>query len=124
MTRLIKLLEPRWRFTRNLGADFWNQFTRRLSSSNLPIGKFLSVVKPRCQSFTRTEKLRATYRADVLCYDSVILELKALGKLGDVETAQVSELFESWRTPKGLLINFGTRSLQHQRFVWSHEKSA
>ena len=39
--------------------------------------------------FYKGRKLRATYRADVLCYDSVILELKALGKLGDVETAQV-----------------------------------
>ncbi|MFZ0502678.1 MAG: GxxExxY protein [Chthoniobacterales bacterium] len=24
---------------------------------------------------------------------------------------------------RGLLINFGNRSLQHQRFVWSHEVS-
>jgi GxxExxY protein len=66
-------------------------------------------------------KLRATYRADVLCYDSVILELKALGKLGDVETAQVLNYLKAGRHERGLLINFGTRSLQHQRFVWSHE---
>jgi GxxExxY protein len=39
--------------------------------------------------FYKGQKLRAKYRADVLCYDSVILELKALGKLGDVETAQI-----------------------------------
>ena len=26
-----------------------------------------------------------------------------------------------WTTERGLLINFGTRSLQHHRFVWSHE---
>ena len=73
--------------------------------------------------FYKGRKLRATYRADAVCYDSVILELKALGKLGDVETAQVLNYLKAGRHERGLLINFGTRSLQHQRFVWSHEAS-
>jgi len=71
--------------------------------------------------FYKGRKLRATYRADVLCYASVILELKALAKVGDVETAQVLNYLKASRQQRGLLINFGTRSLQHQRFVWSHE---
>jgi GxxExxY protein len=73
--------------------------------------------------FYKGRKLRATYRADVICYDSVILELKALGKVGDVETAQVLNYLKAGGHERGLLINFGTRSLQHQRFVWSHEAS-
>ena len=71
--------------------------------------------------FYKGRKLRATYRADVLCYASVILELKALAKVGDVETAQVLNYLKASRQQRGLLINFGTRSLQHQRFVSSHE---
>jgi GxxExxY protein len=74
--------------------------------------------------FYKGRKLRATYRADVLCYDSVILELKALGKVGDVEMAQVLNYLKASRQQRGLLINFGTRSLQHQRFVWSHEATS
>ena len=74
--------------------------------------------------FYKGRKLRATYRADVLCYDSVILELKALGKVGDVEIAQVLNYLKASRQQRGLLINFGTRSLQHQRFVWSHEATS
>ena len=74
--------------------------------------------------FYKGRKLRATYRADVLCYDSVILELKALGKVGDVEIAQVLNYLKASRQQRGLLINFGTRSLQHQRFVWSHEAAS
>jgi GxxExxY protein len=73
--------------------------------------------------FYKGQKLRATCRADLLCYDSVILELKALGKLGDLETAQVLNYLKAGRYERGLLINFGTRSLQQQRFVWSHEAS-
>jgi GxxExxY protein len=74
--------------------------------------------------FYKGRKLRAAYRADVLCYDSVILELKALGKVGDVEIAQILNYLKASRQERGLLINFGTRSLQHQRFVWSHEATS
>ncbi len=41
MTKLIKLLERRWRFTKNLDADFLNQCTRRLLNSNLPLERNL-----------------------------------------------------------------------------------
>jgi len=71
--------------------------------------------------FYKGRKLQSSYRADVLCYDSVIVELKALGKLGDVETAQVLNYLKAGRCERGLLINFGTRSLQHERFVWSSQ---
>ena len=74
--------------------------------------------------FYKGRKLQATYRADVLCYDSVILELKALGKVGDVEIAQILNCLKAGRQQRGLLINFGTRSLQHQRFIWSHEATS
>jgi GxxExxY protein len=74
--------------------------------------------------FYKGRKLRATYRADVLCYDSVILELKALGKIGEVEIAQILNYLKAGRQQRGLLINFGTRSLQHQRFVWSQETTS
>jgi GxxExxY protein len=74
--------------------------------------------------FYKGRKLQATYRADVLCYDSVILELKALGKVGEVEIAQVLNYLKAGRQQRGLLMNFGTRSLQHQRFIWSHEATS
>ncbi|MFY9989206.1 MAG: GxxExxY protein [Chthoniobacterales bacterium] len=71
--------------------------------------------------FYKGRELRSSYRADVLCYDSIIVELKALGKLGDVETAQVLNYLKAGRHQRGLVFNFGATSLQHQRFVWSHD---
>jgi GxxExxY protein len=73
--------------------------------------------------FYKGKRLRASYRADALCYASVVVELKALGKLGDVETAQVLNYLKAGKYERGLLINFGTRSLKHHRFVWSREAS-
>ena len=71
--------------------------------------------------FYKGRKLRTSYRPDVVCYNSVIVELKALGKVGDAETAQVLNYLKAGRQQRGLLINFGTISLQHHRFVWSSE---
>jgi GxxExxY protein len=72
--------------------------------------------------FYKGRKLKAPYRADFVCYDSIIVELKSLAKLGEIEWAQVLNYLKASTHERGLLINFGARSLEHRRFVWSHER--
>jgi GxxExxY protein len=71
--------------------------------------------------FYKGRRLRAPYRADFVCYEQIIVELKALAKLGEVEWAQILNYLKASSHERGLLINFGARSLEHRRFVWSHE---
>ena len=61
--------------------------------------------------------LPCTYRIDFLCYDSLLVELKALVALGGNEDAQVINYLRASDHKKALLINFGAFSLQHKRFV-------
>jgi GxxExxY protein len=64
-------------------------------------------------------RLANQYRPDFICFGAVIVELKALSKLSSVEESQLINYLKVTGYNTGLLLNFGTRSLQQRRFVLS-----
>ena len=66
----------------------------------------------------RGMKLRCSYRADLVCFDEVIVELKALRELGGIEESQIINYLKATGLHTGLLLNFGGPRLQHKRFVY------
>ena len=69
------------------------------------------------------QRMRKTYRADYICYDAVVVELKALSMIGSSEEAQLINYMRAANKTRGLLINFGTRSLQYKRRVWGFDET-
>jgi GxxExxY protein len=61
--------------------------------------------------------LRHRYRPDFICFDGVIVEVKALSRLSSVEESQVINYLKVTGYHTGLLLNFGARSLEKRRFV-------
>ena len=72
----------------------------------------------------RGKSLATAYRADFLCFDEVIVELKALDKLTGKEEAQVINYLKASGKQRGLLLNFGNKSLEHKRMVLNLRESA
>jgi GxxExxY protein len=76
-------------------------------------------------SFSREQEMPVYYkhqqigtrRVDFLVEDVVSVELKAITQLEDVHLAQAINYLESYDLEVGLLINFGSKSLQHKRVV-------
>ena len=63
------------------------------------------------------QPLETKYCPDFICFNCVIVELKALVRMSGVEEAQVINYLKITGHEVGLLINFGTRSLEHRRFI-------
>jgi GxxExxY protein len=66
----------------------------------------------------RRRTLRRTYIPDFLCYDKIIVELKAVKEICDEHRAQVLNYLKATGLQLGLLINFGNqRGLQWERII-------
>lgn len=63
------------------------------------------------------EKLGTPYRADFICFGSVIVELKALPALSGIEEAPVINYLKATGHKKALLINFGAPRMEYKRMV-------
>ena len=62
----------------------------------------------------KNKLLQSHYFADLLCYDNIIVELKALNQMGGVEEAQLLNYLKPTGMKLGLLINFG----KHPKLEW------
>lgn len=62
--------------------------------------------------------LEKVYVADFVCYDSIIVEVKAINKLSGTEESQILNYLKATGMKVGLLINFGTKDkMEWKRFV-------
>jgi GxxExxY protein len=57
------------------------------------------------------------YKVDFMCFQEVLVEVKASDAIHDRHIAQLINYLKASRTKRGLLLNFGARSLEHRRIV-------
>ena len=68
--------------------------------------------------YYKGEKLSVIYRADLVCFEAVLVEIKALSAIGGGEKAQLLNYLKASKLKRGLILNFGTDRLQYERLVF------
>ena len=61
-------------------------------------------------------ELNSEFRPDFICFDKIIVELKAVKELEDIHRAQAINYGRVAKVTVSLLINFGETSLKYERF--------
>jgi GxxExxY protein len=67
--------------------------------------------------YYKGQLLSKKFIADFICFNKVILELKAVESLRPEHTAQVLNYLKATGKTIGLLVNFGTAKLQYKRII-------
>jgi len=68
--------------------------------------------------FYKETRLNKKYVADFLCFDQIILELKVVPRISNIETAQLINYLKITKIRVGVLANFGSRPmLEWKRYV-------
>jgi len=64
------------------------------------------------------EKLKHVYKPDFICFDKIVVEIKAVSKLNNEFRSQIINYLNATNMKLGLLINFGHYpKIEHERFV-------
>lgn len=64
------------------------------------------------------QELKQFYQPDFLCFDTIVVEVKAVKQLKDEHRAQILNYLKSTGMKLGPLINFGHHpKLEYERFV-------
>jgi GxxExxY protein len=103
---------------RQLGSGFLEAVYQEAMEIELTARRIPFVAQPSLQISYKGQPLKKEYAPDLVCYNQVIVELKALTQLSGTEEAQVLNYLKAtgWRV--GVLINFGSvGKLEWKRFV-------
>ncbi len=96
-----------------LEAVFQECLAIELEDQNIPF-----VEKSPLGLYYKGRKLKQRYEPDFVCFDKIIVEIKAVKTLSDEHRAQVVNYLKATGMKLGILINFGHYpKVQYERFV-------
>ncbi len=102
---------------KNLGAGFLESVYHEALEKEFEIQKVNFESKRKLQVFYNEVPLKKYFIADFICFDEIVVEIKAASFLHKGTEAQTINYLKSTNYPVGLLINFGQSSLTWKRFI-------
>ena len=102
---------------KELGAGFFESVYQEaleieFQKNNIPFKK-----EKKLPVYYNDQPLKKYFRADFICYDSIVLELKATKHSVEADIRQTLNNIKATNFKLGILINFCTPSLTYKRVV-------
>ena len=116
------IIEACFNVYKDKGCGFLEPIYQECTEIELEFQKIPFAAQKRMKLTYRGRELKKTFKPDFICYDKIIIELKAVSHLIDEHRAQVINYLNATRMQLGLLVNFGHHpKLEYERIILTDE---
>ena len=95
-----------------LEAVYQEALEKEFIKSKLPFRR-----QEKLSLFYDVEKLKKYYVANFLCFNKIVVELKAIDYIHSKQNDQIRNYLKATNSRLGLLVNFGKPSLEYKRLL-------
>jgi len=117
--RTYKIIGAALEVHKELGCGFLEAVYQEALEREFVIQRIPFKSQPIVEITYKGRPLNKTYQPDFVCYDEVIVEIKAISSLTGLEESQLINYLKATGINVGLLLNFGSKSLEQKRFIYS-----
>lgn len=104
-----------------LGSGFLEKVYQEALEIEMKVAGIPHLREAQLKVFYRGIPLQHTYTADFVCFDKIIVEVKAVAALTDTHRSQVYNYLKATDMELGLLANFGASQIQIERLFNYHK---
>ena len=122
--RTYKIIGAAMEVHKELGHGFLEAVYQEALGREFNLQRIPNKAQPIIEIFYKGQTLDKKYQPDFVCYEEIIIEIKAILSLTGLEEAQLINYLKATGLKVGLLINFGSQSLEYKRFVYNLRESA
>lgn len=98
---------------REMGAGFLEAVFQECLEKELALAGIPFTAQPELTLHYKGERLKQTYRADFICFEKIIIEIKAVSALAREHTAQTINYLKATGHRLAFLVNFGAHGKVH-----------
>lgn len=102
---------------RCLGQGFLESVYQEAMELELANRKIPYISQKQIGIYYKHQLLTKLFVADLYCFDGIIVELKAVSAISPIHEAQLINYLKATKKELGIIINFGTDSLEYKRYL-------
>ena len=114
----FEIIEACFEVYKEKGSGFLESVYQECLEIELAERKVPFIIQPELSLTYKNRPLKSKFKPDFICYEKIVMELKAVTALADEHRAQLQNYLRSAKMKLGLLVNFSHYpKLEYERIV-------